>query len=581
MRLGSWAERSLTSRPPSFAGRRRSARGFTLVEVLVVMAIMVIVFGLLFAPMITGLSLVSRGRRHVALQDAVRLALEQVKRDLADAVYVFDPDRYPVVSIDGSAATTTLIDYSTVTVAPASRDANGNLVTPVGPALVDGGGFKAIRFTVHKVDPAAALSSYNPFVLFRQEGAVVWNGVNWVWSGTVDAENALTPRADCDLAPTVSECSACGNAWNGYAAKCLNAACANYDSAATMHYITDAAQFVPERITGEVLASAASGSIYKAKWGGWLGTQNNDTTMYPGGALPLADAGELEPRITVYRLLATGLTAYLDTFSGTSLDPQLQMRWRSGCGEVRFGDWHSNGAIYAMAPVEGPVTVGIGPSPTPDVYDSAGSLTGKTNYENDIYPVYPPGPPPADDLSAPVIPVSFVIDPSRHGAVRAAKILPDTVSVRLIIYPAGGTPYYQPLQQVFTYDQDKIGPLQFCALPSPDGRTLQVRFSRNDPPGPDRYGGAAALMAFGIEIGYYSRCNFSPSPPGTVGVVDPDDLVYVDYSTRYILNVALTLASYVDLEPSPANSSVFNLPTDARVHAVQGRDQVVVRNAMQ
>ncbi len=556
-----------------------------------VMAIMVIIFGLLFAPMITGLSLVSRGRRHVALQDAVRLALEQVKRDLGDAVYVFDPDSYAVSSIDGNATTTTLIDYSTVTFVPAGTDAAGNLVTPIGPATLpavaptDPRGFRAVRFTVHLRTPGSVHTTDNPFVLYRQQGSVVWDvaRTKWVWSGTVDSENALTPLTDCDLAPTVSTCTACGGAWNGYAATCQTSTCPSYHdavkSATTMHYITDAAQFVPERVAGEVLSPTASGSIYKAKYGGWLGTQNNEDTLYPGGAnavLPLSSAGELEPRITVYRLLAGGLTTYLDTYSGTSLDPQLQMSWRSGSGEIRFGDWHHNGAIYNLGgtlPFYG-VTVGVGPNPPPDVYNTGGGLAGSGSYGNDIYPIYPALP---TDLGDPIVPVAYVIDPSRHGAVRPGKVVPDTVSVRLVVWPQGGTMYYQPLQQTFTYDQDKIGPLQFCALPSPDGRTMQIRFNRSQPPGPDLYGGAAALQLFAVEITYYSRCNFNPD----ASMGDPDDQVYVDYSTRYVVNAALSLASYVDLEPTTAGSPVMILPTDALIHAVQGRDQVVVRNAMQ
>ena len=106
---------------------------------------------------------------------------------------------------------------------------------------------------------------------------------------------------------------------------------------------------------------------------------------------------------------------------------------------------------------------------------------------------------------------------------------------------------------------------------------MQVRFNRNEPPSPDQYGGAAALTVFAVEITYYSRFNFNPD----ASMGDPDDQVYVDYSTRYVVNAALSLASYVDLEPTAAGSPVLVLPTDAQVHAVQGRDQVVVRNAMQ
>ena len=58
---------------------RRTARGaFTLVEMLVVLGIMVVLFALLFVPMTSGLQMASAGRTHAAMQQSLRLALEQV-----------------------------------------------------------------------------------------------------------------------------------------------------------------------------------------------------------------------------------------------------------------------------------------------------------------------------------------------------------------------------------------------------------------------------------------------------------------------------------------------------------------------
>ncbi|MBP8950929.1 MAG: prepilin-type N-terminal cleavage/methylation domain-containing protein, partial [Armatimonadetes bacterium] len=54
--------------------------GFTLIEVMVALAIMVILFALLFAPMIAGLEWVSSGRANVGMQDACRYAMEQIRR---------------------------------------------------------------------------------------------------------------------------------------------------------------------------------------------------------------------------------------------------------------------------------------------------------------------------------------------------------------------------------------------------------------------------------------------------------------------------------------------------------------------
>jgi prepilin-type N-terminal cleavage/methylation domain-containing protein len=54
----------------TIGGLRRA--GFTLVEVLVVLAILVILFGLLFAPMMAGMDMATQGRIQARLQDTAR-----------------------------------------------------------------------------------------------------------------------------------------------------------------------------------------------------------------------------------------------------------------------------------------------------------------------------------------------------------------------------------------------------------------------------------------------------------------------------------------------------------------------------
>src|SRR5690349_17501243 len=65
-------------------------RGFTLLELLVVMAITTILLGLIFGPMVQGFNLTNRARVQVLAQDTARQAMEIIQRDTANGVFVFD-----------------------------------------------------------------------------------------------------------------------------------------------------------------------------------------------------------------------------------------------------------------------------------------------------------------------------------------------------------------------------------------------------------------------------------------------------------------------------------------------------------
>lgn len=75
---------------PCNVGEIRSTRGFTLVEMLVVMAITVILLGLIFGPMVQGFDLTNRARVQVLAQDTARHVTEQLERDIADGAFILD-----------------------------------------------------------------------------------------------------------------------------------------------------------------------------------------------------------------------------------------------------------------------------------------------------------------------------------------------------------------------------------------------------------------------------------------------------------------------------------------------------------
>jgi len=93
----------------------RRKQGFTLIELLVVIAITAIMFGLIFGPLIQSFNLTRQANTLLEAQDAARLALEQMTRELGDAVAVFDntnldPEQWTEVSDD---FTTTPSDFTT------------------------------------------------------------------------------------------------------------------------------------------------------------------------------------------------------------------------------------------------------------------------------------------------------------------------------------------------------------------------------------------------------------------------------------------------------------------------------------
>ncbi|MEI6432524.1 MAG: prepilin-type N-terminal cleavage/methylation domain-containing protein, partial [bacterium] len=75
----------------------RKARAFTLVEILVVIALTGLLLALVLGPLVQGFRLTNRARAYSAAQEAMRYGIEQLRAELSQAAYVYDNTNAPIV----------------------------------------------------------------------------------------------------------------------------------------------------------------------------------------------------------------------------------------------------------------------------------------------------------------------------------------------------------------------------------------------------------------------------------------------------------------------------------------------------
>ncbi len=120
---------------------RRSA--FTLVELLVVMAITAILLGLIFGPMYQGFNLTNRARVQILAQDLARSIIERVNKEQSNSVYIFDNANMPinlwVKAKNGSGQIVTPVPFAWVDMVPPGRviDQQGYQFLTQHPELID------------------------------------------------------------------------------------------------------------------------------------------------------------------------------------------------------------------------------------------------------------------------------------------------------------------------------------------------------------------------------------------------------------------------------------------------------------
>ncbi len=82
--------------------RRDAARAFTLIEILIVIALTAVLFALLLIPLVSALRYTQQAQIVTAAQDAARIAKERIARELGSAVFVFDGTSHPFQLTSGT-----------------------------------------------------------------------------------------------------------------------------------------------------------------------------------------------------------------------------------------------------------------------------------------------------------------------------------------------------------------------------------------------------------------------------------------------------------------------------------------------
>jgi prepilin-type N-terminal cleavage/methylation domain-containing protein len=159
--------------------RRTAARAFTLIEILIVIALTAVLFALLLIPLVSALRYTQQAQIVTAAQDAARITKERITRELSSAVFVFDGTSHPFQLTTGTTvapgddAYTNFLDLPLLssTGTPVIAQAFNAKLDFVLPKLNDNGGTATIDPTTgapinYSQSPSGSAAIVNPSYIF-------------------------------------------------------------------------------------------------------------------------------------------------------------------------------------------------------------------------------------------------------------------------------------------------------------------------------------------------------------------------------------------------------------------------------
>lgn len=200
-----------SSRQARSTHRRSTRQAFTLVEILVALAVMMLMLTIILVPINMGLSVFHIGKARAEVQQANQLVLNQLASELKGAIHVFPNEELPGITnrapysanankpyYDTSTSTevsnTARLDF----LLPAVNAVSGSILTPPRSNNY------VVTYYARRLDPAKAYDVFtNPIVLWRAQYA--YRNDDPASTNTADLVNLGTDRYSPSVAPWLTQ----------------------------------------------------------------------------------------------------------------------------------------------------------------------------------------------------------------------------------------------------------------------------------------------------------------------------------------------------------------------------------------